>query len=148
MNYLPGDVRGGPKLAGRHRRWLRRAVALASTSQHPMPMAAIAVSGGAVVAQAVNIAKNRPGLVPWNACSRHAEQIVAARGDLRDAVVYVARVRKDGSTSMARPCRSCYQTLVDAGARTVVWTGRDDTAGVERLTLFTLQDAATRDGNG
>lgn len=132
-NYFPDPpVVAAP--TGRHGRWIRRATRIASTSEHPTPMAAVAVVGGSVSAVATNVPKNRPGLVPWVNCSRHAEERLTALADLRDATIYVARIRADGSPGNARPCRYCRARLAQAGVKAVVWTRTDSTElGIERL---------------
>lgn len=37
--------------------------------------------------------------------------------------LYVSRVRKDGSTALARPCKSCMKAIKDSGIRWVYYTG-------------------------
>ena len=117
---------------GRHRRWLRRTLDVARRSQHRQPMAAAAVHGGRIVAVAVNSRRNSPAHVEWSGCSRHAEAGLA-RADIEGATVYVARLRRDGSAGIARPCRQCMATLAVAGARQVVWTAANGQAGMERI---------------
>jgi tRNA(Arg) A34 adenosine deaminase TadA len=120
--------------AGKHRRWLTRAVAETTRSQHRTPMAAIAVAGGRKIALGVNVAKNSPALTPWVRCSRHAEQnMLAMAPNLAGATVYVARRRRDGTEALARPCHSCHAILVAAGVRQVVFTIAPGVMGIERL---------------
>lgn len=95
-------------------------------------MAAAAVHGGRIVAVSVNALRNSPMQVSWESCSRHAEAALA-RADIAGATVYVARIRRDGSTGIARPCRRCMDVLTRAGARQVVWTAENGSAGMERI---------------
>ena len=117
----------------RDTRWLRHAVELAGTSSHPTKrMSALAVVGGRLLEVGVNRARNAAWLVPWSACSFHAEQVLLRRRSrLSRATVYVARVDADGEPCMARPCGVCFDTLVAAGVRRLVWTGRNGSVGVE-----------------
>lgn len=42
--------------------------------------------------------------------------------DFPNLVVYVARIRKNGSTAMARPCKACMAFIKSLGIRRVVYT--------------------------
>jgi len=54
----------------------------------------------------------------------HAE--VAALANARQSVegltMYVARVMKDGSTALAKPCLGCARAIVEFGLGDVMWT--------------------------
>lgn len=47
--------------------------------------------------------------------------------------MYVARVARDGSTKMARPCSKCMKALYEAGVREVVYTTDDGSYKIERV---------------
>lgn len=47
--------------------------------------------------------------------------------------MYVARVAKDGSTRMARPCPRCMRAMYEAGVREVVYTTDDGSYKIERV---------------
>lgn len=130
-NYLHAEVRTG-EVPGRHHRWLARTIALARSSRHRQKMAATAVQGGRVIIGAVNSLRNHPRQVDWESCSRHAEAGLT-RADIEGATIYVARLKRDGTPGLARPCRRCMERLLEAGARQVVWTAGNGCAGVERI---------------
>jgi len=48
--------------------------------------------------------------------------------------MYVARVAKDGSTRLARPCARCMKVMYEAGVREVVYTTDDGSYKIERVT--------------
>jgi len=131
QNYLVEATDTGTA-PGRHRRWLAHTIELARRSRHKQRMAATAVQGGRVLIGAVNSLRNHPRQVDWAACSRHAEAGLT-RADIEGATIYVARIKSDGTTGLARPCRRCMAMLTEAGARQVVWTAGDGTAGLERI---------------
>lgn len=60
--------------------------------------------------------------------SEHAE-ISAIRqcrkADLRGAVLYVARVNRNGKELMSRPCNKCAKAIISAGIKEVVYTTGD-----------------------
>jgi hypothetical protein len=131
QNYIDADVETGD-VPGRHRRWLTRTIELARRSRHHQKMAATAVQGGRVIIGSVNSLRNHPRHVTWEACSRHAEAGLT-RADIEGATIYVARLKRDGTPGLARPCRRCMELLTAAGARQVVWTAGDGHAGVDRI---------------
>lgn len=57
--------------------------------------------------------------------SVHAE-VAALRAwggtNLRNATLYVARIGRDGTPMMSKPCANCQQALRDAGVKKVVYT--------------------------
>lgn len=56
--------------------------------------------------------------------SEHAERaaIRQAKQDLNGAVLYVARVRKDGKEMYSRPCDDCTIAIIEAGIKEVIYT--------------------------
>lgn len=53
--------------------------------------------------------------------SGHAEARCARKAD-KNSTAYVARVRKDGTIGMARPCKSCQVRLKSRGVQVVFYT--------------------------
>ena len=53
--------------------------------------------------------------------SSHAEARVLRKSGY-GATIYVARVKKDGSLAMAKPCSRCMAALKSRGAEMVYWT--------------------------
>lgn len=56
--------------------------------------------------------------------SVHAEMALALYGyaAMQGQRVYVARLLRDGTWGLAKPCEVCMGLLVQAGVRRVVWT--------------------------
>lgn len=53
----------------------------------------------------------------------HAEIDALSRvTDPRGAVVYVARVGKNGDEKFSRPCKNCSKALAEAGVKAVIYT--------------------------
>jgi deoxycytidylate deaminase len=42
--------------------------------------------------------------------------------EIRGSVMYVCRIRKDGSYGLSRPCRGCMEALRDLGVKRVVYS--------------------------
>lgn len=115
--------------AGRDRRWLNYATALAGRSTHRWRMACVLIRGGRVIAVGNNRLRNIPGTagVPLSQCGTHAEiaALRAAGGNVSGATAYVARVGRDGKARHAQPCRRCADALEEAGVR-AVWTSDEE----------------------
>jgi len=60
-------------------------------------------------------------------CAYHSE-IVAIKqaGDVRGAIVYNARVNRNGERRLSKPCDNCQKTLDASGVKRVVWTNNLD----------------------
>lgn len=123
-------MREGGKLSNQDRRFLELAESLARTSEsRAAHHGAVLVLNGNVIAVGVNKDRNRPGVFDIEELmsrhsSIHAEIacLGAVKGSPRRGVMYVARVRKDGKTSLSRPCKRCWPILEEAGIKRVVYT--------------------------
>jgi cytidine deaminase len=62
----------------------------------------------------------------------HAEARLVKKLDW-DAVVYVVRIRSDGSLAMARPCRACQSAMRLKGVRRCYYSISDTEHGVMNL---------------
>lgn len=88
---------------------------------------AIIVKNGAVISTGINRSVNNPFQVqsPETQSSIHAE--VAAlnscrKTDLTGATIYIARICKDGSQAMSKPCMNCQKALIARGVKKVYYT--------------------------
>ena len=105
-------------LDGRHARFLVLASLEARAATHRHQMGAVIVKSGRVMGKG---------------CSKtgqyhHAEVKALAknwRSEFEGATAYVVRLRRNQPFGMARPCRGCWQALVDAGVKTVVYSTND-----------------------
>lgn len=114
-------------LSKRNSDLLGRAAELASFSTETYRHGAIIVKGSKTLAVGINRNVNNPNQVsnPKTEASIHAE--VAAlnacrRANLEGAVIYVARILKDGSPAMSKPCENCQKALREAGIKKVFYT--------------------------
>lgn len=107
----------------------------------PYRLVAVLVAGGHVVAIGKNGCKTSPVIQLLCAhregrdgkrVSLHAEldALRQSNGNARGAVMYVARVRADGSVGNAMPCGICQEQLARRGVRVVHYTTEDGAAGM------------------
>jgi deoxycytidylate deaminase len=90
---------------------------------------AVLTKNGNVVAVATNRLRNCPRTIKHAGAdnySYHAERLAIRRAqannvDLDGAVIYVARSMGRGS-GLSRPCNRCYDAIVDAGIKKIVYT--------------------------
>lgn len=106
--------------------FLAASARLAQTSDNRFKMACIAVRGGSVLGTDINVTKKHP-TTPPNRFSTHAE-IGAMRGcsDPSGTTLYIARLKLDGSTAIARPCAWCIQQIQNNDVYRVVYTTDSD----------------------
>lgn len=116
-SYLSSDI-----ISGKDKSFLAAAAKLAQTSDNRFKMACIAVRSGSVLGADINVTKKSPSTPP-NRFSTHAEiGALKACSDPSDATLYVARLKLDGSTAIARPCSWCMQYLQSHSIYRVVYT--------------------------
>ena len=77
--------------------------------------------GDKLVSFGYNQNKTHPRFGTW---SLHAEcnAIIKAQSELYSSVIYVVRLLANDQLSMARPCPTCLNLIVDSGIRRVVFT--------------------------
>lgn len=89
---------------------------------------AVIVKGGRVVGTGFNRNRNHPNIVSpehiKTDCSIHAEEsaIRDAGYDVRNAVIYVARVNKHGEDRNSRPCSRCNEMIKEYGIKRIIYT--------------------------
>lgn len=117
--------------------FLAAASKLAQTSDNRFKMACIAVRGGSVLGTDINVTKKHP-TTPPNRFSTHAE-IGAMKGcsDPSGTTLYIARLKLDGTTAMARPCSWCMQQIQNNDVYRVVYT--TDTCIPESFYISTVE---------
>ena len=108
--------------------FLNTARLLADNSEEKKKHGAVVVKGGRVVGTGFNKFKNHPSNVPSDEikihCSRHAEQIaIKQAGDnAKGAILYVARVNRQGLDRNSKPCHVCADLIEESGIKRVVYT--------------------------
>lgn len=86
-----------------------------------------------------NLDKTHPKLAKYGYpeySNMHAELRLAVRLGylgLEGRTVYVARVLRDGSWALARPCPVCAEVLAECGVKRIVWTVGPSVMGEARL---------------
>jgi tRNA(Arg) A34 adenosine deaminase TadA len=109
-------------ISGKDNSFLAAAAKLAQTSDNRFKMACIAVRGGSVLGADINVTKTHP-TTPPNRFSTHAEiGAMNSCNDPSDSTLYIARLKLDGSTAMARPCSWCMQNIQANNIYRVVYT--------------------------
>ena len=89
---------------------------------------AVVVKGGRVVGTGYNRNRNHPMIVSpehiKTNCSVHAEEsaIRDAGYDVKNAVIYVARVNKHGEDRDSKPCPRCLTLINESGIKRIIYT--------------------------
>jgi deoxycytidylate deaminase len=89
---------------------------------------AVVVKSGRVLGTGYNKDKNNPLFISpehiKKHCSRHAEleAIRDANWNVRGAVLYVARVNKQGQDRNSKPCRLCQAVINETQIKKVIYT--------------------------
>lgn len=104
------------------------ALKTAKSSNERFKVGAVALSGGRVIGVACNKGRNHPTIledadIKHQASTCAERRLLAALGDkAKGAVIYVARVKKNGSFGMSKPCERCKEMLNDMGVKRVVYS--------------------------
>ena len=89
---------------------------------------AVVVKGGRVLGTGFNRSRNHPSIVSpehiKTKCSVHAEEsaIKDANYDVRGAILYVARVNRNGEDRDSKPCPRCLNLIQESGIKRVIYT--------------------------
>lgn len=123
-------------ISGRTRNFLTLAQVAAGNSTYRHRLGSVITSGGRVRGVGWSKARNIPANVSENhikECSIHAE-IDALRGlkDLKRATCFVVRLDAQNAPTMARPCDTCWTTLLTRGVSRIYWSVDGTTIGTAR----------------
>lgn len=126
-------------------KYLNAAIEEAMNSEHSQwKVGAIIVRSGRVLGRGNNRYRNDPAIVGKDDVSYHAEEVAIRRaGSTEGATIYVARITRSGYTSIAKPCESCQELLLEAGIQTAVWT---DLAGIGKARVTTMGQIVRKPG--
>lgn len=119
-------------------RHIKRAIATARQSTLRFRVGAVVANLGAEWTHC-NVRKTHPqlrahGYPEW--ADLHAELgaiMMAGEAECMGATVYVARLKRDGTVGLAKPCSYCMSALYYSGVKRVVWTVGDDKVEEVRL---------------
>lgn len=116
-------------LSNRDRSYLSVARYLARKSSARNTHGAIIVKGGRVLGTGWNKNRNHPAIVSpehiKTNCSYHAEEVAireAGEDNVRGAIIYVARVSKNGEDRDSKPCPKCEALIRQTGIKRVIFT--------------------------
>lgn len=116
-------------LSKRDRAYLSVARYCATKSKARNTHGAVIVKGGRVLSTGWNKNRNHPAIVSpehiKTECSYHAEEVAireAGEDNVKGAVIYVARVSKNGADRDSKPCPKCAALIRQAGIKRVVFT--------------------------
>ena len=103
----------------------------ASKSNSRNTHGAVVVKGGRVLGTGFNKHRNHPMIVSpehiKTACSYHAEEVAireAGQDGVRGAIIYVARVNRQGNDRDSRPCSRCSALIKRVGIKRVIFTSQ------------------------
>ncbi len=88
----------------------------------------VVVKGGRVLGTGWNKNRNHPTIVSpehiKTDCSYHAEEIAIreAGSNTKGAIIYVARVNKQGKDRNSMPCEKCSKLIKKVGIKRIVYT--------------------------
>ena len=100
----------------------------AEKSEENKKHGAIIVKSGRVVGTGFNRFKNHPHNIPEELikvhCSRHAEEVAIreAGSNAKGAILYVARVNRQGADRNSKPCHICSDIIKSSGVKKVIYT--------------------------
>ena len=116
-------------LSNKDRSYLGVARYCATKSNARNTHGAVVVKGGRVLGIGWNKVRNHPTIVSpehiKSDCSYHAEQVAvreAGEDNVRGAILYVARVNKQGQDRDSKPCPRCSAMIRSLGIKRVVFT--------------------------
>ena len=115
-------------LSNRDKAYLNVARYFATKSSARNTHGAVVVKGGRVIGTGFNRNRNHPMIVSPERiktdCSIHAEEsaIRDAGYDVKNAIIYVARVNKHGEDRDSEPCPRCLNLINEHGIKRVIYT--------------------------
>lgn len=117
--------------------FLNLAIKLAISNEYypKWPMASVLVKGGSVQAVGFNKLKNSPLILsldsPCVGVSTHAELSALKRvKDPKGMTLYLARINKNLSPVLAKPCTNCQKMLRSVQIKQVIFSIDSDTYGI------------------
>jgi len=113
---------------------------IATTSQYRFRIAAMIVKSGRVLGADVNQRKVTAATPP-NRVSTHAEvRVLKNTRNAQGATLYVARLRSEDITALARPCAWCIQHITKYGINRVVFTTNNGIGSSFYTDMITWKD--------
>ena len=103
---------------------LAKKIAAANDLNTKWMLGAVVSRNRAVLALGMNKPKNDPAFIDnYAACSVHAEEDALSRvAEPKGTTIYIARLRKNGTFGLAKPCPRCQKQLRAAGIKRAIYT--------------------------
>jgi deoxycytidylate deaminase len=104
------------------------ALKAAKVSDERFKVGAVAVTGGRVIGTTCNKGRNHPTILEDDDIKTQAgicaeRRLIGILGyKVKGATIYVARVKKDGSFGLSKPCERCKKALNDAEIKRVIYS--------------------------
>lgn len=114
----------------RDERMIRLALKVAEKSQHKFRTGVVIAIGSRIISIGINKYRTHPQQINchtnMNSNSIHAEldAIISCHSPL-GATIYVARILKDGTSGLSKPCKTCQGIIELYGIKKVVYTTHD-----------------------
>jgi dCMP deaminase len=108
----------------KHEYFLKLAKEASKKSDHEQhQIGTVIVKRNRVISSGYNSLKTHPRS-PHQFKSTHSEFLAVLKADfnVKGAIVYVFRQQKSGLWSNSRPCKSCWQFLMDCGVKEVIYS--------------------------
>lgn len=89
---------------------------------------AVVVKSGRVVGTGFNKSRNHPNVIMEGRhridCGYHAEAVAIreAGEKARGATIFVARINRNGSDLLSKPCDNCQKLIEESGVKNVIFT--------------------------
>lgn len=116
-------------LSKKDRSYLSTARFCATKSTARNTHGAVIVKGGRVLSVGWNKNRNHPKVVSpehiKSDCSYHAEEVAireAGEANVKGAVIYVARINRNGHDRDSKPCSKCAALIEKVGIKRVIFT--------------------------
>lgn len=119
-------------LSNKDKAYLSVARYFATKSKARNTHGAVVVKGGRVLGTGWNRDRNPPSIIDPDRikqdCSYHAEEVAIkeAGSNLKGAVIYVARVNRQGRDRDSKPCIKCSSLIQEAGIKKVIYTSEKE----------------------
>lgn len=116
------------QLSNKQKSLLSLAIRMAETSDMPQKHGAVIVKAGSVLAVGVNKWRNKTSSPSASEeynphLTYHAEIDALLRcSNAEGAVIYIARINKDGHHKFSRPCQRCMKAIRAAGIKKIIYT--------------------------
>lgn len=116
----------------------RLAKTVSKLSEYSVKVGAVIYKGNKVISTGYNKLKSHPIFANEDRFfSLHAEMsaIINAKCDLTGCIMYVYREFSDGSVALAKPCKWCMPSIIEAGITTIFYTDEKQNKGWSKINL-------------